>query len=454
MVANAALDPSRPTGLNATVAVNPALPGAGRSRPDSRWRRFLAAVPLRCALLATTAVWAMGCVWSFREQALFAAAKGFAVPWLLPAVIDGLAIALACVAYAASLDGRPGTIARLGTAVAVAASAASNATFAWQRSGDRTAVVIAAGVPIAANLAFEVLLHELRRRTLRRRGLPAPAAVPYPRLIRVVLAPCATLRQWRRLVLELTALEPAFVAATTARHPKASDASEPCSGASTHPAADAPARRGPDASASALPIDPLAPTGANRTSADTPPPVRADAQPLPSHPQSPQLIPADSRQPLGTGARHAAHSGMRQVADADADVRADADAGTPDRPPRHQPGSARRLRVSGAGTADPGRSQPPSDAAAVGEEARQLYRSSVAAGQPLTGRQLGSRYGRSASWGRERIGEVKAHNRRQPGGVVATPTHLRERPHPDREERQPVPQADSASFADRGLHVA
>ena len=110
MVANAALDPSRPTGLNATAAVNPALPGSGRSRPDSRWRRFLAAVPLRFALLATTAVWAMGCVWSFREQALFAQVKGFHLPWLLPAVIDGLAIALACVAYAASLDGRPGVV--------------------------------------------------------------------------------------------------------------------------------------------------------------------------------------------------------------------------------------------------------------------------------------------------------------------------------------------------------
>src|SRR5256885_17132233 len=111
---------------------------------------------------------------------------------------------------------------------------------------------------------------------------PPRAAVPSLGLIRVVLAPGATLRQWRRLVLELTALEPAFAAATTASHPKASDASEPCSGASTHPAAEAPARRGPDASAPALPIDPLAPTGANRARADTPPPVRADAQPLPS----------------------------------------------------------------------------------------------------------------------------------------------------------------------------
>ena len=81
------------------------------SAPRSRWwPRVLAAMPLRFALLATTAVWAMGCVWSFREQALFAQAKGFGLPWLLPAVIDGLAIALACVAYAASLDGRPGTM--------------------------------------------------------------------------------------------------------------------------------------------------------------------------------------------------------------------------------------------------------------------------------------------------------------------------------------------------------
>jgi len=98
----------------------------------------------------------------FVAAILFAQTKGFHLPWLLPAVIDGLAIALGCVAYAASLDGRPGVVARLGTAVAVAASATSNATFAWKRSGDLTTVVIAAGVPVAANLAFEVLLHELR----------------------------------------------------------------------------------------------------------------------------------------------------------------------------------------------------------------------------------------------------------------------------------------------------
>src|SRR5256714_15537440 len=114
--------------LSATTGAAPTCPDTVARR--RWWQRFLVAMPLRFALMATAAVWAMGCVWSFREQALFAQAKGFHLPWLLPAVIDGLAIALACVAYAASLDGRPGVGARPGTAVAVAASAASNATLA------------------------------------------------------------------------------------------------------------------------------------------------------------------------------------------------------------------------------------------------------------------------------------------------------------------------------------
>src|SRR2546430_4927627 len=92
-------------------------------------------------------LWAMGCIWSFREQALFAHTKGFDVPWLLPAVIDGLAIALACVAYAASLDGRPGPIARLRTAIAVTATAPRNANLASPRSAPPTTAVIAAGPP-------------------------------------------------------------------------------------------------------------------------------------------------------------------------------------------------------------------------------------------------------------------------------------------------------------------
>ncbi len=171
----------------------------------SRWRRFTAALPMRTALTGVGVVWLLGCVWSFEEQTNFAAAKGFTLPWLLPLVIDGLAAAMAGVAYAASLDARPAIAARLATALAVAASAASNGAWAWERSqGDPGTVALAVAIPIAANLAFEVLLSEMRRQVQRGRGQQPPVAVPYPRVIRLLLAPVSTFVTWRRLVLDLT----------------------------------------------------------------------------------------------------------------------------------------------------------------------------------------------------------------------------------------------------------
>ena len=163
-------------------------------------------------------MWAFGAVWSFTEQSAFARAKGFSDPALLPLVLDGLAVAMAGVAFAASLDARPAVGARLGTALAVLASASSNGLWAAERSSaagaganpalhspDWTTVAIGAGIPIAANIAFEVLLGELRRQVQRRRGLPAPVALPSLRLLRLVLAPRSTFREWRDEVLDRTA---------------------------------------------------------------------------------------------------------------------------------------------------------------------------------------------------------------------------------------------------------
>jgi len=161
------------------------------------------------ALTGVLVVVVAGDVWSFREQTDLAHDLAFDLPWLLPVVLDGLAAALAAVAFAASLDGRPALGARLGTALAITASAASNLSAAALRLGtesprDRIALAIAAGIPVAANLAWEVILGELRRQVMRRRGLPAPVPVPWPRVVRVVLAPVSTIRSWRRVVLGLT----------------------------------------------------------------------------------------------------------------------------------------------------------------------------------------------------------------------------------------------------------
>src|SRR4051794_504429 len=113
--------------------------------PDAAWnrqpatkggrlRRLGAALPMRTALLAVASVWAMGCVWSYHEQSAFAASKGFGFPPLLPLVIDGFAVSMAGVAWAASLDARPAVPARLATLVAVAASSASNGVWAYLRA--------------------------------------------------------------------------------------------------------------------------------------------------------------------------------------------------------------------------------------------------------------------------------------------------------------------------------
>jgi hypothetical protein len=166
---------------------------------------------MRTALLAVASVWILGCVWSYQEQSAFAASKGFTFPHLLPLVIDGFAVSMAGVAWAASLDARPAIPARLATVVAVGASSASNGVWAYLRAHhDIVTVMLGVAVPVAANLAFEVLLAELRRQVQRRRGLPPPVAVPYPRLIRMVLAPWRTFREWRAMVLEITAMDHAM----------------------------------------------------------------------------------------------------------------------------------------------------------------------------------------------------------------------------------------------------
>lgn len=174
------------------------------------WTRFTTYLPMRLALTAVTAVWALGAVWSFTEQRAFAGAKTFTDPALLPLVLDGFAIAMACVAFAASLDGRPAIPARLATVIGVIASAASNGVWAAQRSNaphgpDMTTVAIGVGIPVFANVAFEVLLAELRRQVQRKRGMPAPVAIPSLRLIRLVLAPRSTFKAWRDEVLARTA---------------------------------------------------------------------------------------------------------------------------------------------------------------------------------------------------------------------------------------------------------
>lgn len=288
----------------------------------SRWRRFVAGLPMRVALVAVAVVWLLGCAWSFQEQSEFAGAKGFAFPHLLPLVIDGFAVAMAGVSWAASLDARPAVPARLATLVAVAGSAASNGTWAWIRTGtaaatagtaghDQVAVALGVAVPVAACLAFEVLLAELRRQVQRRRGMRAPVAIPYPRLIRVALAPWSTVRDWRRLVLEITDLAPLSTAAGAAQ--------PAVPGAEGHPA-------GPEVPRQTIPApatEQSGPTVAAAAAADTPGPAShgLDTAAIPAQPhrggppvQALTLLPTPAGDVAGSAAEPAVDVSDERVA--------------------------------------------------------------------------------------------------------------------------------------------
>jgi hypothetical protein len=213
--------------------------------------------------------------------------------------------------------------------------------------------------------------------------------VPYPRLIRVVLAPWTTLRDWRRSVLDLTVIPPAFDSASRVTAP---DAPTPVAGgteAVSAPVAGASTRPLPDALAQLVGSDAPAPTGAALAAACAPAAAPISTRPASTDASSQEVATPGARQVIGSDGRQrgGADTTRQRVAGGVADVRPDPD-GTP------------RMRSA--------------DASSMAEEARQLYRASVAAGEPLTGRQLGRRYDRSPSWGRARISEAKS-NGQKPG---------------------------------------
>jgi hypothetical protein len=171
-----------------------------------RWWTFAL---MGCSLTLVALVYAGGAVWSFHEQTMFAITLGFeSRPWLLPIVLDGMVAAMASVALVVSLQGRSAFRPRMVTMIAITLSALSNAVAAWNRTNGTdtqvTATIVATIIPVAAAVAWEALLDELRSQIiLSAAPYLAKRKIPGPRAIRLLLSP-RTILEWRRLVLEMT----------------------------------------------------------------------------------------------------------------------------------------------------------------------------------------------------------------------------------------------------------
>jgi hypothetical protein len=171
-----------------------------------RWWTFAL---MGCSLTLVALVYAGGAVWSFHEQSKFALTLGFeSRPWLLPIVLDGMVAAMASVALVVSLQGRSAFRPRMVTMIAITLSALSNAVAAWNRTEGETtqvtATIVATIIPVAAAVAWEALLDELRSQIiLSAAPYLAKRKIPGPRAIRLLLSP-RTILEWRLLVLEMT----------------------------------------------------------------------------------------------------------------------------------------------------------------------------------------------------------------------------------------------------------
>lgn len=81
----------------------------------------------------------------------------------------------------------------------------------------------------------------------------------------------------------------------------------------------------------------------------------------------------------------------------------------------HRPGAAKVVELDADKANGNGKRGPVATTEELYEQARQMFRRSVADGRPLTGDELGDKFGKSGRWGRDRIAEA----RQQDGTAVA-----------------------------------
>lgn len=406
---------------------------SGTDRRQSR-------VPVTIALLLIAAVWCGACVISFMEQIRLAEHFEFEMAWLFPLIFDGLASALAVTSWSAALDGRHSPLLRAFTMLAVSGSAWVNAAAVMERTPgalDLTQVGMAVAAPISAWVAFEFLLGELRRQIMRARGVPAPAAVPALRPVRVLLSPVRSVREWRGLTLAVTdprrAVPERDRTGETGTVPETATGTVPESMPPLPPAADwraadtrpmaalseryAPAVPHPAAASARETIAGHSEVSGTNAAAAVPPPPGVETAPAPVPARSgtvrhaaPAAAPGGPAAPDAPAVETAPAVPVPSGAGTAADAERDPAAGAADVPPTAPQDPAEALRARGA-RVPTAVERAEMDAAALRSAARTVWRELADAGHVVSGEMLGKAFGRSERWGREQVAKAREDGR-------------------------------------------
>jgi hypothetical protein len=351
--------------------------------------------------------------------------------WLVPGTFDGAAFGATLITYRASIYGRSAMRGRMLMWSFTAISSWIN----WIHQVSPQAQIVAAGLPIAAVAVFDVVLAEMRADYEERHGKRRLRLRPGLLLLRWIVDRTGTGSAFRQQVTDIPVSEIAGLA---------TQSSDERSGAHeldvfrTHHhdrTADEVAALEPTRSAEPAPSQPT-------PSANDEPPTddvqTAVAQPSASHsgPPLPSRTPMassaatqPSNQPAGDGTAPteptsalslAAHSPTAQPSSSDAEQSPSTsehfaeDTDADDEDARAEPtGTAAQAADAPTVMLPPVPASPLNELSDEDKRtfARRDYRLSLDTGSPLTGADLGRRYGYSERWGRRQIAAVRVEDR-------------------------------------------
>ncbi|RRO17240.1 DUF2637 domain-containing protein [Saccharopolyspora rhizosphaerae] len=288
--------------------------------------------------------------------------------WLIPATFDGAAFGATLITYRASIYGRSAVRGRLLMWIFTAISSWIN----WIHQLTPEARLVAAGLPVAAVAVFDVVLAELRADFEERHGKRRLRLRPGLLVLRWLVDRDGTAGAFRRQVTDIPVSEIAGLGKQD--EVRVAPAPEP---------APVPA---PVAAAAAAP-------------APAPEPARAETtNGAPQPPRPTQELPRQE------GEEPAPEPVAREPEE-------------PATAPEEPVDDTRSEAVEPEGENHPSSSEqtltlPPVPADPLSDEdkrtfARRDYRLSLEVGEPITGAQLGHRYGFSERWGRRQIAAVR-----------------------------------------------
>ncbi|WP_406693016.1 DUF2637 domain-containing protein [Saccharopolyspora sp. ID03-671] len=293
--------------------------------------------------------------------------------WLIPATFDGAAFGATLITYRASIYGRSAMRGRLLMWIFTAISSWIN----WIHQLTPEARIVAAGLPVAAVAVFDVVLAELRADFEERHGKRRLRLRPGLLVLRWIVDREGTSGAFRRQVTDIPVSEIAGLSVQDEHRAAITPAPDPKPEPAPEPAPDPKPEPAPEPVVAAAPKrEPAPETPPHRPTQELP--TNLDETPSPATETSDPETPVAENPP-----EHAEFAAESQDVD------------------EHRPSPSEQTLTLPPVPADP-----------LSDEdkrtfARRDYRLSLEIGEPITGAQLGHRYGFSERWGRRQIAAVR-----------------------------------------------